>query len=162
MALSLPHTFAFSCLPCIHVYCTSAPSLHREVRVRIKSFLFFFTVFDFLKNPLCFGPLVWLIRINGHLVAVIGPSLSEPHTSGTALKDSVYVGLLAYVHVCVAIYELIQMYTNISNFHTRAKALQNSCSVQVYTMDPSLSNSPPMYLLNATEDFSPCNVTQHR
>ena len=141
MAHSLPHTFAFNCLPCMHVYCASAPSLHREVRVRVKSFYFFWLCLTFLKTPLCFGPLVWLIRINGHLVAVIGPSLSEPHTSGTALKDSVYVGLLAYVDVRVAIYELIQMYTYISNFHTRAKALQNSCSVQVYTMDPSLSNS---------------------
>ena len=38
-----------------------------------------------------------------------------------------------------------------------AKAPQNSCSVPVDTMDPSLSDSTPTDLLNATEDSSPCN-----
>ena len=57
--------------------------------------------------------MVWLIRINGHLVAVIEPSLSKPHTSGTALKDSVYVGLLAYVHVHVAIYGKLRTDTKV-------------------------------------------------
>ena len=33
------------------------------------------------------------------------------------------------------------------------------CSVQVDTMDPSVSNSTPMDLLDATEDSSQCNST---
>ena len=61
-----------------------------------------------------------------------------PHTSGTPLNSRLYVSLLAYVrpytHICI-----------------RA---QNSCSVQVDTMDLSLSNSMPMDLLNATVPFS--------
>ena len=43
--------------------------------------------------------------------------------------------------------------------YTRGKALQNSCSVQVDTMEPSLSNSKPVDLLNVTGDSSPCNST---
>ena len=41
-----------------------------------------------------------------------------------------------------------------------AKTLQNLCSVQVDTMDSSLSSSTPMDLLNATEDSH--RVTQCR
>ena len=46
-------------------------------------------------------------------MAVIELSLSKPHTSGTALKDSVYVGLLAYIHVHVAIYGKLQTDTKV-------------------------------------------------
>ena len=71
------------------------------------------------------------------------------------------------VYVClrVAIYRKFKFewngYDGTRTFQisTRAKALQNSCSVQVDSMDPSLSNSMPMDLLNVTEDSSPCNST---
>ena len=70
-----------------------------------------------------------------HLTSYWGePPERAPPTSGTPLNSYLYVSLLAYVwpytHICI-----------------RA---QNSCSMQVDTMDPSLSNSMPMELLNAT------------
>ena len=75
----------------------------------------------------------------------------KPHASGTALQDTCVMS----VGLRVAIYQKSD--TKAFQICTRAKAPQNSYSVQVDMMEPSLSNSTLMDLLNATEDFLLCN-----
>ena len=60
-----------------------------------------------------------------------------------------------FVGLRVAIYQKSDM--KAFQICTHAKAPQNSYSVQVDMMEPSLSNSTLMDLLNATEDFLLCN-----
>ena len=80
--------------------------------------------------------------------AFVGASLSEPHTSVTALRDA-----CVCLSVCLfaAIYRKFNL-TNgnegISSLHTCSS---NSWSMQVGTMDPSLSNSTLMDLLSARD-----------
>ena len=89
--------------------------------------------------------------------------LSAPHTSMTAFQDTC-VCMSAYV--CMAIYWKFDKYKGTHTFkiRTRVKALQNSCSVQVYTMDCSLPNSTPMedLLKFRMQQRTPHCVTQHR
>ena len=79
---------------------------------------------------------------------IFGASLSEPHTSMTALQNAC-VCLLACLLAClvVAIYCKFKLNEQICIFQISARACYSS----------SKSNSTPMDLLNATEDSSPCN-----
>ena len=75
---------------------------------------------------------------------LIGASLSEPHTSVTALRDA-----------CVCMYVCLRPYTENFNLTNRNESISTlhtcSWSMQVDTMDPSLSNSTPIDLLNARD-----------
>ena len=71
-------------------------------------------------------------------------TLSDSHTT---LQDAC-VCMSAYV--CMAIYQNYQLNKRKFQICTRAKA--NSCSVEVDTMDPSLSNYTPSDAMNVTLD----------
>ena len=68
----------------------------------------------------------------------------EPHTSVTALRD-------ACVCMFAAIYRKLNLTNGNEGISTLHMCSSNSWSMQIDTMDPSLSNSTPMDLLNARD-----------
>ena len=87
-----------------------------------------------------------------------GGSLSKLHTSRTALQTVCVITVNVYMsaYVRVAIYQKSKLneriYEDTHTFQicTCAKACQNPCSSKLTPMDPSLSNSTPMELLNVS------------
>ena len=81
-------------------------------------------------------------------IDVIGASLSELHTSVTALRD---VCVCLSVCLFAAIYRKFSLTNGNEGISTLHTCSSDSWLMQVDTMDPSLSNSTPMDLLNARD-----------
>ena len=85
----------------------------------------------------CMLTKIILRSVTVHLMKLIGASVSEPHTSVTALRDA-----CVCMSVCGHIPK-IKFNKGISTLHTCSS---NSWSMQVdTTIDPSLSNSTLIY-----------------
>jgi len=88
------------------------------------------------------------------IVKIVGANLSDPHTSGTALQDAcvcLSVCLLTYVWPYAKTLNWTNGYTKVHvhfKFAHVLKLVKIHVSVQVDTMEPSLSNSTPVDVLN--------------